>query len=226
MMAEQPGGKLEELSGFWRAVIGCLGGAAAVASKYLGQDHAYYLRMLDQGMQSKIDHLWIGYYIMAPLLVFLGALVAWASYEHHRVKLLAIAVAAPALITTWAGGATTATKFTWSIFSPAYAESSNPTNQKSAVGEAVKLWFGIGRDEQQYRVVVGSFKDPAAAASKAAQINKVDPTWKATVGDRRLFNEYYPVVIGGFASYPAAKALKDSVSDKLGTDDVFLAPSQ
>jgi hypothetical protein len=225
-MAKQPASKPDELTGFWRAVIGCLGGAAAVASKYLGQDHAYYLRMLDQGMQSKIDNIWIGYYIMTPLLVFLGALVAWASYEHHRVKLLAIAVAAPALITTWAGGATAATKFTWNIFSPAYAESSAPSDQKSSVRDAIKLWFGIGRDEQQYRVVVGSFKDPAAAAVKATQINKTDPTLKATVGERRLFNEYYPVVVGGYAPYPTAKALKDQVSDKLGTDDVYLAPSQ
>jgi hypothetical protein len=74
--------------------------------------------------------------------------------------------------------------------------------------------------------VVGSFKDPGAAAVKAMQINKVAPTWKVTVGERRLFNEYYPVVIGGFAPYPAAKALKDQVSEKLGTDDVYLAPSQ
>jgi len=86
------------------------------------------------------------------------------------------------------------------------------------------LPLGYGKDEQRYRVIVGSFKDEIAAAKKAEQINKIDPALKASVGDKRMFNDYYPVVIGDYRAYPEARALKDKVSEKLNTDDVYLAP--
>jgi len=216
----------DELSGVWRCVIGSLGGLAAVISKYLGQDHAYYLRLLDlENQQIKIDNLWLGYKIMGPSLLFLGALMAWASYENHRVKLLAIAVAAPALITTWAGGATSATKFAFNFVSPAIAaDASVAVNENVTVGNALKLFFGIGKDEERYRVVVGSYKDRTDAAIVAEKITKRDPSLKVFIGEKRPNNDFYPVIVGGYVPYSEAAKLKDRVKDFSITPEPYLSP--
>lgn len=217
----------DHISGVVRCIIGALGGIAAAGSKYLGQDHSYYLRMLDQGNQVKIDNLLQGYYVMVPILMIVGAIIAWAASEDNRMKLLTMAVSAPAIITTLAGGETTATKWAFDMLaSPAYAQGAVQTTvAKPSVADGIKLWFGIGKDEQRYRVVIGSYKSEGAAVAKAAEANKLlDPTLKAVVGDKKLFNDYYPVIVGGYASYPAARALRAKVSEKLETDDVYLSP--
>ena len=216
----------EELSGITRGIIGCFGGLAAVISKYLGQDHAYYLRLLDLGNQQiKIDNLWLGYKIMSPSLVFLGALLAWASYENHRVKLLAIAVAAPALITTWAGGATSANKFAFNFVAPAYAaDASIDVGEKVSVTNGLKLFFGIGKDEERYHVVAGSYKNKTDAALVAEKIIKREPSLNAFIGERRPNNEYYPVIVGDYTSYSEAAKLKDKVKDLSLTPEPYLTP--
>lgn len=216
----------DDLSGIGRGLVGCLGGLAAVISKYLGQDHAYYLRLLDLGNQQiKIDNLWLGYKIMSPSLVFLGALMAWASYENHRVKLLAIAVAAPALITTWAGGATSATKFAFDFVSPALAaDASVEVGEKVSVGNGLKLFFGIGKDEERYHVVAGSYKNKTDAALVAEKIIKKDPTLPVFVGERRPNNEFYPVIVGGYSSYSDAAKIKDKIKDLNLTPEPYLTP--
>jgi hypothetical protein len=200
-----------------------LGGLAAVASKYLGQDHAYFLRLLDLGDQVKIANLLFGYEIMAPFLIFLGGLVGWASYENHRIKLLAIAVAAPALITTWAGGATTATKFALDVISPALAQGTSTDVQggPSAI-EGIKLFFGIGKDEERYRVVAGTFKDQSLAQAKAEAIRKFQPAWNAHVLQPKVGADQWAVVVGGYLPYPEAKRLKASILGAKLTDDAFL----
>lgn len=217
----------DHISGLMRAVIGGLGGVAAAGAKYLGQDHPYYLRMLDLGDQAKIDNLCQGYYVMVPILILVGAIIAWAANENSRMKLLTMAISAPAIITTLAGGETHATKWALDLLStPAYAQvqTADQTTSRGSLLDGVRLWFGIGKEDQRYRVVIGSFKDEIAAKAKADQVNKQFPDLKAFVGERRLFNDYYPVVVGGFSSYPQAKALKESVAEKTGIEDVYLSP--
>lgn len=215
----------DHISGLGRVFIGALGGIAAAGSKYLGQDHSYYLRMLDLGNQVKIDNLWQGYYVMVPILMIVGAIIVWAMTENNRMKLLTMAISAPAIITTLAGGETASSKWAFDLLaSPAYAQTVQTTVAKPSIADGVKLWFGIGRDEQKFRVVVGSFKNEDAAAARAAQINKLDPSFKAVVGDKKLFNDFYPVVVGGYVPYPAARAIKEKVSEKLDTDDIYLSP--
>lgn len=168
----------------------------------------------------------LAYEIMVPALMFLGALIAWASYENHRMKLLAIAVAAPALITTWAGGATAATKFAFGIVDTAVAgdETGTATDNQVSVGNALKLFFGIGKDEERYRVVVGSFKDKSDAAIFADKIRKTNPGVEVYVSERRGENEFFPVIVGGYASYPEASNLRSKIRDATGIRDVFLSP--
>lgn len=162
---------------------------------------------------------------MGPSLMFLGALVAWASYENHRLKLLAIAVAGPALITTWAGGATAATKFSLNMIDSAYAaDAAVTTNQDVSVGNAIKLFFGIGKDDDRFRVVVGSYKDRTEAALVVERIKKEDPALVVFVGERQPNNQFYPVIVGDYVSYPEATKLKDRVQSLNAVSGAYLSP--
>src|SRR5574341_507180 len=87
-----------------KVAIGALGGLAAVCVKFLGQDYHYVVTQASNLARDRVNDLIIGYSVLTPILVFLGGLLTWASDETKRLKLLAIAVSAPALITTWAGG--------------------------------------------------------------------------------------------------------------------------
>lgn len=215
----------DRISGLMRAVIGALGGIAAAGAKYLGQDHSFYLRMLDLGNQGKIDNLWQGYFVMVPILMLVGAIIAWAANENSRMKLLTMAISAPAIITTLAGGETHTTKWAFDLLvTPAYAQASPQESSRGSLVDGVKLWFGIGREDQRYRVIIGSYQNEDAAKAKAEQVNKQFPDLKAFVGERRLFNDYYPVVVGGYSAYPQAKALKEAVAEKTGIEDVYLSP--
>ena len=225
-----------EFTRLHRGTWGLLGGLTAVVSKFIAQDLHFVRISIDTRQTEQLYGMVASYALLTIGLCFLGIVLAIASKESSEMKLLAIAVSAPALITTWLGGATPdttgATKHVVEIIMPissaAAAETTveKPQATTSGFWEGFKIPFGIGKDEQRYRVIVGSFKDPAAAAAKAEQINKIDPSLKATVGDKRLFNDFYPVVVGGYAVYPEARALKDKVSEKLDTDDVYLAPYQ
>jgi hypothetical protein len=223
-----------EVSRVQRGVWGAVGGLVAVGSKYMAQDHYWTRVMIDTRAYDQIPGLIVFYVGLIIVLCFFGVVFAIASKENNEMKLLAIAISAPALITTWLGGVSPDTSSSRAKrvaeyvmpISSAQAAEANSKAGSSGFWEGFKIPFGIGKDEQRYRVVVGSFKDPSAAAAKAEQINKLDPTLKATVGDKRLFNEYYPVVVGGYAVYPEARALKEKVSEKLNTDDVYLAPYQ
>jgi SPOR domain len=220
-----------EFTRLHRGTWGLLGGSAAVVSKFIAQDLHFVRISIDTRQTEQLYGMMASYALLTIGLSFLGIVLAIASRENSEMKLLAIAVSAPALITTWLGGAIPDTQkhaalFLWPITSAEAAEQTAKQSSASAFWEGFKIPFGIGKDEQRYRVIIGSFKDPAIAAAKADQVNKIDPSLKASVGDKRMFNDYYPVVVGGYAVYPEARALKDKVADKLGIDDVYLAPYQ
>ncbi len=219
---------MEEVSSSGRAAWGVAGGVSAVILKFMGQD-LYWLRVLiDTNDTGKIPGMLTMYLILLFCLSVIGAICAMASKENQPVKLLAIAVAAPALVTTWLGGSTSELSRTrtaisdLSFVSTAHA-SEVSTTTSSDFWRGFLLPLGIGKDEQQYRVVVGSFKDKAAAEALAASLSK-RPDLTAKVGDPKPGNDYYSVYVGEYAPYPVAKSLKESVSKNLGTDDVFLAP--
>ncbi len=87
-----------------RVFIGAAGGLAAVAVKFLGQDFDFLVDNISGITLEKQSSLIFGYAVITPILMFLGALCAWASEEPKRLRLLALSVSAPALITTWSGG--------------------------------------------------------------------------------------------------------------------------
>ena len=92
-----------EITDRQRILIGVLGGLAATITKFLGQDFERVFTDAGVNLINATNALY-GYTFLSLVLAFLGGLCAWAVSERHRVKLLAIAVAAPAIITTYTGG--------------------------------------------------------------------------------------------------------------------------
>lgn len=93
------------MSNIERIIIGVLGGLSAVLVKFLGQDFSTIQSNWMNLAPEQLVYYEVGYIILTPILMFLGAVIAWASTdETKRLKLIAIAVAAPAMITTWSGG--------------------------------------------------------------------------------------------------------------------------
>lgn len=213
--------------GFERVALGAFAGVAAIGSKYAGQDYHYHMRLLDMGDQTtKITNLWYGYEIMTPILVFLGALLAYAAKgETNRLKLLALAVAAPALITTWAGGASSEKKFALDFVSSAFADSNvQPTQPSPSIVDGLKLFFGIGKDDTLYHVVVGSYKTPDEASAKVNSVKEANPSLHVYIGGRAPGNAYYPVVVGDYVPFGAAKVLKDKLTQTPETSDAYISP--
>src|SRR5438552_3264601 len=92
------------MNGFARLGIGMAGGLAAAASKVLALDISRLNQVIDQGSIAGLSDLRVTLFIFAPILIFLGGLIAWATDESNRMKLLAIGCAAPALIAPWTSG--------------------------------------------------------------------------------------------------------------------------
>ena len=212
-----------------KIVLGALGGLAAVLTKFLGQDYANIVEHASNLTDAQIESYKVGYIILTPILMFLGALVAWASEERKRFKLVALAVAAPALITTWAGGTKGQKLASFDLIAPAYAQPVAARNVRSnaaapepergawdKVQSGVGIFFGYGRDPQRYWVIVGSYKDKDAAQKFADALNKGSPDLHAWVGLRLPDNPYYPVIVGEYALLSEAKVLKQrALSSKL-----------
>lgn len=229
-MAKAPTPPVDQISQRGRILWGILGGTTAVGSKFIGQD-LYWLRVfLDTKAYDSIWGLGVTYVITLVILAFIGAVVACASGENHRMKLLAMAISAPALITTWLGGATADTrrfpKSFGDLLAPAaFAQDTSATKSDSGFLDGVKIFFGIGKDESRYRVVVGSFTNQTQAALFAEKVKREAPGLNVYVGERQPNNEYYPVVVGGYLPYPEARRLRDDVSALPSVRDAaYLSP--
>jgi hypothetical protein len=140
-------------------------GAVAVGSKFIAQDH-YWLRVfIDTRAYDRIPGMVVSYIVLLIVLGLLGAVFAVASKENQEMKLLAIAVSAPALITTWLGGTKppetptlTRAPFEWlSPISPALAADKS-ISVSTGFWDGFKIPFGVGKDEARYYVIAGPLK--------------------------------------------------------------------
>lgn len=227
------------MSNIERVVIGALGGLAAVMVKFLGQDYATVVAQAANLTADQIAAYKIGYGLLTPILMFLGGFVAWTSEERKRLKLVALAVAAPALITTWSGG--TKPDYMAStdlLIAPAYAQPTGgqalpapaPTSTRPAtpeqksvldqVKEGIGVFFGYGKEPKRYWVIVGSYQKRGDAQRFADKVNSEDRSLNAWVGVRVPPNDFYPVIVGGYSTLSEAKALKEKA---LATDAVTQA---
>lgn len=92
------------MSNIEKAVLGAFGGLSAVLVKFLGQDYAVVVANAANLTADQLLAYKVGYGLLTPILMFLGGFIAWLSDEQKRVKIVALAIAAPAMITTWSGG--------------------------------------------------------------------------------------------------------------------------
>jgi len=230
--------KIAKLSSSEKILIGAVGGLAAVCVKFLGQD---YTTILHQGANLTADQWFayqIGYGVLTPILIFLGMVLAWVSDESSRVKLLAIAIAAPAMITTWSGGVKSdnVDLASFSIISTAHA--AEPQNKKttllpvdptirsektwwSAVADGVKMFFGYGKEINSFYVVAGSFKSQEQAFAHSKAINNRDKSYQAHVGPKTS-NNYYPVLLGEADTLSNANRLRKKIIGRRIIKDAYL----
>lgn len=92
-----------------------------------------------------------GYLILAPLIVLLNAIIGGISYEANPIKLFALGVSAPALITTINPNASI-TQLR-ALFEPS-AALAQPANQ-GTLSAGISSFFGGG--DRPYAIYVGSF---------------------------------------------------------------------
>jgi hypothetical protein len=203
------------MNGAGRFFIGVLGGLAASTSKVLALDVERLGHLVETGNFENMSDLLGTIYIVTPILMFLGGLVAWASAENHRMKLLAIGCAAPAMIAPWTTVKAEPLQigFMPEMVTSAYAQTQVETKQTGTYVKGLRALFGLERPgDNRYWVVVGSRKDLGEARKYASEINAIDPSMKAFVGEKRPGNDMYPIIVGGpEAFYPLDKAnqLKD-----------------
>lgn len=235
--------KLSQLTTWEKVIIGALGGLSAVCVKFLGQD---YTLLIEQGANLSADQWFafkVGYFILTPILIFLGAVLAWVSEEPSRVKLLAIAIAAPAMITTWSGGVKTNETVSmagFSVISSAHAGEQSIKNDEleiidpmertamswwSAGVSGIKMFFGYGKEIKSYYVVAGSFKDKGSAAKHAQAINDRDSIYRAYVGSKAR-NGFYPVLLGEAVTFSSANMLKKKIVGRRIIRDAYLVSSE
>jgi hypothetical protein len=137
-----------------RVLVGGLGGLAAILVKYISQDHASVVSFISTHTRaglplSAVIDIVGGYFILAPMIIVLGAMIGWVSNETQRLKLFALGVSAPALITTLSSG--NSVKLTLLEPSSAYAQSA----QDGSLSSGLSSFFG-GTD-RPYAIYVGSF---------------------------------------------------------------------
>ena len=219
--------------------IGALGGLSAVLVKFLGQDYANLVSQAANLTAEQILCYKIGYGILTPILMFLGAFVAWISDETKRLKLAAIAIAAPAMITTWSGGSQPDQFVSVNFFnSAAYAQSSKseiiankfvkpdeePTKTTlEKIKDGVGVFFGYGKEPKRYWVIVGSYKNRDSAQKFAYKINAEDSTLNAWVGAKIPPNEYYPVIVGGYNFLNEAKMIREKALSTQTIKDAYMS---
>ena len=275
---------MAELSAFERTALGGTAGCISVMCKFLAQDFNL-VKSAASLSADQIFNLQVGYLVLTPILVIIGGFIGWISQEDNKMKLVALAISAPALFTTMAGGGdrTVNTQappipvrvlFIESLIPAAYAQKSTQINSPQGqhtdtataarqaqpkpeaqiafdpsvgrlpppkepqfptapedvstaerVRRGVSAWFGYGIEPPKYRVTVGSYVGPISAQRFADSINKSDPELTAIVYPPKGESNYYSVVLGGYASLPTAKKLKETALER-GYTDAWISPER
>lgn len=193
-----------------RLAIGAMGGVAAAASKIIGLDSKIASALVDWDMFSKANELKLMILIHTPLLVILGAMMAYMIDESVRAKVFAIGVSAPALITPWLSNPVVdpatmmrADRQGYGIVSTAWADDLVAQGADTGAGRLKGLQFLLGLDgsengtQRRYWVIVGSHTSRGVAEAQVARIKSIAPELEPFVGLQKEGNPFYPVIIGG-----------------------------
>ena len=226
-----------------KAVLGALGGFSAVCVKFMGQDYGTVVNNASNLTADQVLNYQIAYGLLTPILMFLGAFIAWISDETNRMKIVALAIAAPAMITTWSGGQKDDLRASVLLpVSSAYAQVVDPAKsgipvekpgtvtEQSAlerIQSGIGVFFGYGKEPKKYWVIVGSFKDRAHAEKFVDKINAEDATLNAWVGVKVPPNDYWPVIVGTYNYLSEAQALqKKALATRVITDAYLSSGAQ
>ena len=227
------------MTGLSRIFVGLVGGFMAATSKILAVDVTRLGEFVSSGMETQSNELIGTLYVITPALMIMGAVVAWATDESNRVKLLAIGAPAPAIVAPWTGGAInsqispadilqpTAAQGYYSVISTAHAEGIQKSPESNFV-KGVKNLLGISKfEEKNYWVIVGSHKDKQEATAQATLMNQSNPELQAFVGLRKPENPYYPVIVGGTEAYkPLSQAkilMEQATASPVVPDNAYLS---
>lgn len=190
------------ISPLFCALVGGIGGLAAICTKYLGQDHHFVVSALAVDNTDAVLTMAIGYAIIGPILIFLGAVFGWASGEQNKIKLLALGISAPALVTTYAGGQ--------SMFDTRVA--AEIRSIESAPSFASGSTSLLGQMSPVTPVHAGMVRSP----SPALQADGAGTVWLAGgvkesvqlffgVGKQQALESHYRVIVGSHANRQAAE---------------------
>jgi len=184
-----------------RFLWGLTGGAASIAAKIYGEGAIGIAEIVRNAEYAEM----IGYCAVACALLFLGAVVGSAvRSENNPIKLIAIAAAAPALITTWSTGGS-------------HTESSIPTLQRApvAVVSAARVI--------DFLIAPGFAQDPVMESTQPVLTDASDGTSEkqniSLEGIRRgvgLFfgktEKKYWVIVGSHRELSAAEAQAEEIN--------------
>lgn len=209
----------------YRIMVGGLGGIAATCVKYLSQHNDKVSSLIENNQLDKAVPILYAIAIVAAVLFFLGGLIGWASKENHSLKLLALGISAPALVTTWTSVKQSpiengqvdkvVSELHSTVFQTAHASEPNVPNSILSTTEnlrgitildGIKDVLGWEAISPNYWVVVGSFVTLENAIEQAKKINAEAPEMKAFVGKRKPGNKYFPVIVGQFTNRENAEA--------------------
>lgn len=191
------------ISPLFCALVGGIGGLAAICTKYLGQDHQFVVSALAVDNTDAVLTMAIGYAIIGPILIFLGAVFGWASGEQNKIKLLALGISAPALVTTYAGGQSMFdTRVTAEIRSieSAPAIASGPASLPGLLSPVTPVQAGM----------VAPGLSPALQADGAGTIWLTGGVKESVqlffgVGKQQALETHYRVIVGSHANRQAAE---------------------
>ncbi len=163
-----------------RVLVGALGGLCAVLVKYISQDHGAVASFISTHTKaglplSSIIDIVGGYFILAPLIIILGGIIGWVSAENQKIKLFALGVSAPALVTTFSSGSSV--KLSFLEPASAYAQ----VAQDGSIVTGLNSFFG-GIDKP-YAIYVGSFATQAKIDRIVNAINEQTKSLRAITVD-------------------------------------------
>lgn len=223
-----------------RVLLGMVAGLVSVLSKFLAQDYDYVVANASLLTSDQLLSYKVGYGILTPALMLMGAFIAWVSEEPNRMKVVALAISAPALITTWAGGQKINSfeeSVSIAVISAAYAQSplsiddsvnyDDPNKVQDdgfldRVQKGVGIFFGYGKQPIRFRVVVGSFINKNDAQLYASSIKKEAPELNVRV-ERRPGNKYFGVIVGEYNYLSTANEIRKSTLQLQTVNEAFLS---
>ena len=223
-----------------RIVLGLTAGFVSVLSKFMAQDYTY---IVDNAMNLTADQILsykVGYGILTPILMIMGGFIAWVSEENSRIKVVALAISAPALITTWAGGtkATSTVSLNDLVVPSVYAQQTNaPVQQEiidpntvqeepllTRIQKGIGIFFGFGKEPIKYKVVVGSYTEKKKAEEQLAKIKEENPKIDANLIEKKSSGEVsYIITIGEYNYLSEANQIRAKALDMQAITEAHLS---